>query len=170
MLDIKLISKVKREDMSKEEVKEFLIKVIQQMRFLGVLKEIKGNRNSLKNALYAINQYCNDKLAKRYNVNTMEIVWQPSQEKIREVENFRTILIDLANYCLNHNTEIESEYLKLKNEYSNTIFEIAQFYKELDNIEDTEEFLKKSKEVEVLQEKLNEAENKLDLYVMKNFK
>ncbi|MDU3410053.1 hypothetical protein [Clostridium sp.] len=170
MLDVNLVSQFGFEKVEKEEAKEFLIKIISQMGFTGVLKEIKGNRNSLKNALYAINQCCNDRLAKRYNVNSMEVVWQPSEERIKEVEIFRTTLIDLANYCLSHNTKTESEYLKLKNEYSNTMFEIAQLYKELDSLEDIEEYLNKSKEVELLQEKLNEAENKLDLYVMKNFK
>lgn len=170
MLNVELVSQFEFEGMDKKEVKEFLIKIISEMGFTGALKEIKGGRNSLKNSLYAINQYCNDKLAKRYDVDTMKVVWQPTEEKINEVEVFRTTLIDMANYCLDHNTPTESEYLRLKNKYSNAMFEIAQAYKELDNIEDMEEYIKKAESLEILQEKLNKAENNLDLYVMKNFK
>ena len=170
MLNLELVSQFEFESVSKEEAKEFLIKIISEMGFTGALSEIKGNRNSLKNALYAINQFCNDKLAKRYDVKTKEVVWKPSEERIKEVEVFRTTMVDLSNYCLDNNTEKESEYLKLKNKYINLMFEIAQAYKELDDIENDKEYINKSKSIEKLQEKLNEAENKLDLYVMKNFK
>ena len=170
MLNLELVSQFEFENVSKDEAKEFLIKIISEMGFRGALNEIKGNRNSLKNALYVINQFCNDKLAKRYDIKTMELVWQPTEEKIKEIEVFRTTMVDLSNYCLDNNTTKESEYLKLKNEYSNVMFEIAQLYKELDDIENDKEYINKSKELEVLQKRLNEAENRLDLYVMKNFK
>lgn len=169
MLNLELVSQFEFEGMDKKEVKEFLLKIISDMGFTGALKEIKGGRNSLKNALYAINQYCNDKLEKRYDVYTKELVWQPTEERINEVEVFRTTLTDLANYCLDHNTTAESEYLRLKNEYSNAMFEIAQAYKELDEME-IEEYIEKSKSIELLQKKLEESENNLDLYVMRNFK
>lgn len=168
--DIKVMELISKDGKSKEEVKEFIIKIIETMGFTGALNEIKGNRNSLKNALYAVNTFCNNKLDKRYDVATRECVWQPSEEKIKQVEYFRMELIDLCNYALTFNTELETEYLRLKNEYSNATFQIAQYYKELDLIEDREEYLNKSKGIELLQKKLNDSENKLDLYVMKNFK
>lgn len=168
--DIKVMELINKEGKSKEEVKEFVIKIIETMGFTGALNEIKGNRNSLKNALYSVNTFCNNKLAKRYDVDTRECVWQPSEERINQVEHFRMELIDLCNYSLTSNTEVETEYLRLKNEFSNAMFEIAQYYKELDLIEDREEYLNKSKGIEILQKKLNQAENKLDLYVMKSFK
>ena len=58
MLNLELVGQFEFERISKEEAKEFLIKIISEMGFTGALKEIKGNRNSLKNALYSINTFC----------------------------------------------------------------------------------------------------------------
>lgn len=169
--NIEIMNLISKEGKSKEEVKNYIIEVIETMGFTGALHEIKGNRNSLKNAMYAVNTFCNDKLAKRYDVNTRKCVWQPTQEKINSVEYFRKQLTDLCNYALDDNTSVESEYLKLKNDFANIQFEIAQYYKLLEDTEDDiEKYMELTEGIKPLQEKLNQAENNLDLFVMKNFR
>lgn len=128
MLNINL-NEINMEAMTKKEIKELLINIFSEMKYSGALNEIIGGRNPLKNAHYIINHYYNDALSKRYNPETMEVVWTPSEERIKDIETLRSTLLQFANYSLSDNTDTESEYLKLKRDYANCMFEIAQLLK-----------------------------------------
>ena len=169
MLNINL-NEINMEAMTKEEIKELLINIFSEMKYSVALNEIIGGRNPLKNAHYIINHYCNDALSKRYNPETMEVVWTPSEERIKDIEALRSTLLQFANYSLSDNTDKESEYLKLKRDYANCMFEIAQLYKELDSIKDRKEYIAKAKSLDEVQYRLKDLENKLDLFVMSNLK
>lgn len=142
----------KIEEIKQDPINQLSI-IAKKLGYTAVAREIKHNRRAKDNLLYVIKG-----LDKKYTNLTEE-----KQELLETVINKLYNLSDL----LKSNSKEQLTYLKLKRDYNNATFELAEAYKELNFLEArSEQWRKCHCKIEQLHFDFKEAENKLDDFVL----
>ena len=90
-----------------------------------------------------------------------------TEEEKREVRELKEILIDLKS-LLPQNTFNELRYLNLVQKVNNSLYELAEQNKILEDIKDGEKWLKHYEEVKIYHSNYEEAQNELDKFIFEN--
>jgi hypothetical protein len=109
-----------------------IAELVEVMGFNACAREVRNNRRAKENALYAFNNYYRNITGDRINLETRETFKIPA-ETIAKADEMKRIFVTLTDK-LESNTPKQLEYMKLKLEYENATFKLAELFKDHDEL------------------------------------
>jgi hypothetical protein len=161
---------------SQEKLRNNLSNIALSLGYEGVANEVKNNRNPKENLKGMLNMFLGDISGDRINIVTNEVL-KADKKTINQCNEFKKLFNNIID-LIDNNTPNQKEYLKLKIEFINIHWKLAQLYKESDLMEDYEKeddkkieiFNKYYNKIKELQKQQKEIENKFDNFIMNNLK
>ena len=163
-------------EVEQDKIRQRIAELIQTMGYNACAEEIRNNRRAKDNAMYALKSYYQSNTGDLINVYT-NVVTKRDSEHINKFDNFKSAFISIIEK-LENNTPNQLIYFKLKQDYENQYFELAQMYKDWDQLIDSMQDTKKdhekieafSKQIDLKKLEADKAKNALDKFVLDNLK
>ena len=172
---LNLLKETLKEIDTQLNLRKQIAKLVYELGYKGASREIENNRHAKENATQIINSWYRDQ-TKRINLSTNEMYIIPDEYKSK-IDQFKSLFMTLVN-MLDSQTSLQTEYLKLKQEFSNLTWQLSELYKEMnskmDMTVDRKELVDVMNEynskIKHMEGKRDIVEDKLDNLVLNNLK